>query len=106
MADGTFTAGKSRTIGVEPTTLRDLLLDPEGRADLFPGRTAELRSRPTAKSIRIAIGPGVALLSLEPASNGRTKVSVAHEKLPAAADVDEWEFYWGEWLDAIDPGAS
>ena len=39
------------------------------------------------------------LTSLEP---GRTKVAVQHEKLPTYDSVEEWKFYWAEWLDAID----
>jgi len=101
-ADGTFEASKSKTIAVDVDAVRAMLLDPEGRADLFPGFETELRSKPTTKSLRVAIGPGVALFDFAPRSDGRVTATVAHQKLPAAADVDEWKAYWSDWLDALD----
>ena len=103
--DGTFTAGKSQTITVDGDRLRDLLLDADSRTDLFPGHHTELRSKPTSKTIRIAIGPGVVQVGIGPASNGRAKVTVSHEKLPSYDLVEEWKFYWAEWLEAIDQPA-
>lgn len=104
MADGTFTAGRSRTVGVDADLLRSLLLDEDGRAALFGGLPTELRSRPTAKAIRFALGPGVALVDLQPKADGRTRVSVAHERLPEAGDVGHWKAFWGDWLEALDEG--
>ena len=101
--DGTFTAGKSKTITADAEGLRSLLLG-DDRDELFGGLRAELRSKPTSKSIRLAIGPGVALITIEPMANGRAKVIVDHEKLPAATDVPEWKFFWGEWLESLDEG--
>lgn len=99
--DGTFTAGKSRTIPIEAEALRAILLDDTQRADVFPGDVTELRSKASTKTVRIGIGPGVALIALEPLDDGRTKVDVAHEQLPTFDDVDKWKFYWTEWLDAL-----
>ncbi len=101
-ADGTFTAGKSRTVAVDGDELRRLLLDDDHRADLLGGVDAELRSKPTSKSIRLAIDPGIAVVDLSPAGDGRTKVTVAHERLPLFDQVAEWKFFWSEWLDALD----
>jgi hypothetical protein len=100
MADGTFTATKSKTVPVEHELLRKTLL--EDRADLFPGIDTELRSKPTSKTVRLVIGPGTAEIALDPTGDGRTKVSVAHAKLPTAADVEMWRGYWGEWLEALE----
>ncbi len=100
--DGTFTAGKSRTIAVNGDVLRKMLLDDQLRADLFPGKQTELRSKPTSKVPRVAIGPGTAQIAIEPRRDGRTKVVISHERLPTLDDVAEWRFYWSEWLDAID----
>lgn len=105
MADGSFTANKSRTVTVDGDELRHLLLDDDGRAHLFPDVATSLRSKPTAKALRLAVGPGVATVSLEDRGDGRTKVTIAHERLPAFADVEEWKFYWAAWLDAIDEPA-
>lgn len=102
MADGTFTAGKTRTIDVDGDALREMLFDDEARADLFPGITTEMRSKPMAKVPRIAIGPGVAQISIAPKPGGRATVIIAHERLPEAADVELWKAYWTEWLTALD----
>lgn len=102
MADGTFTANRSKTVAAEAGKLREFLLDDEHRLDLFGGEVTELRSRPTAKAIRLAVGPGVATIGLEARPDGRTKVTVQHQKLPISDDVDRWKFWWEEWLEAID----
>lgn len=104
MPDGTFTANKTRTVDVDAEMLRSMLLESGSRADLFPGQDTELRSRPESKTIRIAIGPGVALIAIDPLDSGRVRISVSHERLPVAAEVEEWKAFWTEWLEAIDGG--
>lgn len=106
MADGTFTANKSKTVAADADKLRELLLDAEHRQDLFPGERTELRSKPTSKAIRLGLDPGVASISLDPRPDGRTKVVVQHEKLPAHDDVERWKFWWDEWLVAVDQDGS
>lgn len=101
MLDGTFTANKSRTIELDASELRAALLDEGARDDLFPDGSTRLRSRPTSKAVRIEIGPGVAGFALEERPDGRTKVTVSHEKLPTYDDVERWKFWWSEWLDAL-----
>ncbi|MDJ0771404.1 MAG: hypothetical protein QNJ12_21640 [Ilumatobacter sp.] len=101
MADGTFTAGKSKTVPVAADELRALLFDADARSDLFPGHDTELRSKPTSKAVRIAIGPGSALFTIEPKADGRTKVTVSHERLTTVDELPAWKFFWGEWLDAL-----
>ena len=100
--DGTFNAGKSRTVAAAAADLKAMLIDDADRADLFPGFETELRSRPTSKTVRIGIGPGTAQIALEALPDGRTKVSVVHEKLPSFDEVEQWKAYWSEWLEAID----
>ncbi len=100
--DGTFTAGKSRTVSADGAALRTMLLDANARTDLFPGHHTELRSRPSAQAIRIAIGPGVVQIGIGSASDDRIKVTVSHEKLPTYELVQEWKYYWTDWLDALD----
>ncbi len=102
MADGTFTANKSRTVTIDHDVLRRLLLDDIDRAHLFPDIATEVKSKPTAKTIRMTIGQGVAKIRLEDRSDGRTRVTIEHEQLPTFDEVEEWKFYWTEWLDAID----
>ena len=100
--DGTFTAGKSRTVTADGDTLRELLFNDAHRADLFPGWDTALRSKTDSKVVRIAIGPGVAQIAIDPKPDGRIRVAVAHERLPAPEDVESWKAYWADWLEAID----
>lgn len=102
MADGTFTANKSKTVTLNGEEFRQLLLDEEHRVHLFPNVATEVLSKPTAKAIRLSVGPGVAIIRLDGLVGDRTKVTVQHERLPTFDDVEEWKFYWAEWLDAID----
>lgn len=102
MPDGTFTANKSATITIDAGWLRSALLDDEARGDLFPGVATVLRSRPSAKSLRVEVGPGVAGFGLEDRGDGRTTVTIQHSKLSAFEDIEEWKFYWADWLDALD----
>lgn len=102
--DGTFRASKSRTVAVDAAELRALLLSDDDRADLFPGLATDLRSRPDTKVPRIAIGPGVAQIDIEPKPGGSATVTISHEELPEFEDVAHWKEYWSEWLAAIDAG--
>jgi hypothetical protein len=102
MADGTFTANRQRTTTVDATALRALLLDDAGRAALFPAHDTTLRSRPASKALRVGFEDGVALVDLAARNDGRTTVTIAHEKLPSADAVTLWKDFWGEWLEALD----
>lgn len=100
-ADGTFTASASRTVDVDPDALRADLLDDARRAALLPDVTTTLRSRPTAKSVRLGVADGIVLIGLEPRPDGRVRVTVAHERLASPADVERWRGHWSAWLDEL-----
>ena len=100
--DGTFAAGKSKTVRVAADELRAALLDEDGRADLFPGVETTLRSKPSSQTIRLGMGTGVVLIGVGDTGDGRAKVTVSHEKLATYDEVAEWKFWWSEWLDALD----
>jgi hypothetical protein len=100
--DGSFTASRSRTVSVDADILRGLLLDDRDRGDLFPELETELRSRLTSKAVRIAIGSGVATISLDQRDDGRTRVAIHHQRLPSPTEVEYWQGYWSEWLSALD----
>jgi hypothetical protein len=102
MADGTFTANKSRTITADVELLDRMLRHADDHADLFPGEVTELRSRSGAKAVRIGIGGGTAVISVEPKGDDRARITIQHTALPAFDDVERWKFYWKEWLDALD----
>lgn len=101
MADGTFTANKSRTLDIDADQLRSLLLDPDGRDVLFPAHEPELRSRPDAGALRLGLGQGVAGIAIDPRDDGRTTVSIGHEKLPTSDDVELWKEFWADWLTVL-----
>lgn len=102
VADGTFTAGRSRTVHVDAELLRATLLDDDDRVDLFPGVDTELRSRPTSKNVRLAIGGGTAEIAIAPKGDGRATVTVAHAKLSTPDEVEWWKAWWTDWLDALE----
>lgn len=104
-SDGTITANVSRTVHAAAALVREALLDESAHRDLFGGLDSELCSRPSARSLRVAIGPGIALFTIATRDDGRITVTIAHEKLPEADDVDHWKAYWREWLQALDGAA-
>lgn len=101
--DGTFTAGRSRTLSIDPDDLRRRLLDDRCRNEMFGQVPTELRSGPSARTLRLGIGDTVALVSIEARGAGRARVSVAHEKLRSHEDVQHWKQWWGHWLDDLAP---
>ena len=102
-SDGTFACSKSRTVSVEADVLRKMLLSDEHRSDLFPDQATELRSKPETKAIRLGIGPenAVAIVGLTDVGDGRATIAIQHERLPTYESVEEWKFYWSDWLDAV-----
>jgi hypothetical protein len=104
LMDGTFTAGKSKTMELDVAAFRELLLDADARSDLFPGFDTELRSKPGSKAIRVGLDDAVVLFSFDPAPSGRTRLTVTHEQLGSPGEVDVWKKYWGDWLEAVAAG--
>jgi hypothetical protein len=102
VADGTFTANRSRTIDTDHAALAELLRDGEGRAELFPGLAPELRSRPTSKNVRLGIDGGVVEIAIAPKGDHRATVHVSHARLASPEEVAHWKAFWGDWLDALD----
>src|SRR5690606_8526562 len=92
--DGTFTVSKSKTLDLDPDELKALLLDENAHADLFPGLDTEIRSKPGTRNPRIALGGGSALFSIDPAGEGRVRLTVSHERLADPEDVEQWRHYW------------
>jgi hypothetical protein len=100
--DGTFSVNASRTVAIGAVDLRERLLDDAQRKELFADHDTELRSKQASKNVRIRIDGGTVEFALEPRDDGRTKVAVAHTKLPSADDVGRWKAYWSDWLAALD----
>jgi hypothetical protein len=101
-ADGTFSLGKTRTVAFDGSELRAMLLDEDGRRDLFPSFETTLRSKPTTKVLRIGLEIGMALFTIAPATGGRTSVNVTHDGLTRVEDVELWKQFWSDWLEALD----
>jgi hypothetical protein len=99
--DGSFEVSASRTARLDADLLRSMLLDDTERADLFPPHETTLRSRPSAKALRIGMPEGLALFTLVPGKDGRVRVTVAHSALPSAPAAAAWREYWQEWLAAL-----
>jgi hypothetical protein len=110
MADGSFSAGKTRTVTVDLAALRSLLVDDADRSALFPGLETHLRSKPGSKALRVGVAIddhaiGSALFSFTPKADGRVMINVSHDGLPDAAAVERCKQYWTDWLAAIDETA-
>lgn len=101
-ADGTFSLGKTRTVAFDGAELRAMLLDDDGRRDLFPAFETTLRSKPTTKVLRIGLEIGTALFTITAAAGGRTSVNVTHDGLTRVEDVELWKQFWADWLEALD----
>ena len=99
--DGTFSASKSKTMAIDGAALRALLLDDEGRADLFGGESIELRSRPTSNNVRLGMPLGTAEIVIDERDDGRVRITVAHERLEEYDDVARWKDFWAGWLDDL-----
>ena len=107
MADGTFSAGKTRTVMVDLAQLRTLISSDADRVMLFPGLDTHLRSKPTSKGLRVGVAidgekAGSALFSFTPKADGRVMINVSHDGLADAFAVARWKNYWADWLVAID----
>lgn len=110
MPDGTFSVSRSRVVALQPDEVRELIMDDRGRADLLPGFTLELLSKPTVKAPRFAFHAGDESIgrvafAMDAASGDRTNLTVTHSLLPTPDEAEHWKAYWREWLDAL-KGAS
>lgn len=102
-ADGSFEVSATRTVRLA-VDLRALLLDDDGRRELFGGLESTMRSRPTSKSLRIGLPEGSLLVTLTSLPDGRTRVNVAHGGLPTQQDAARWKDFWADWLAAVAAG--
>lgn len=39
---------------------------------------------------------------MEAKGEARSRIAVAHERLPTYDEVEVWHFYWADWLAALD----
>ncbi|MBL8929981.1 MAG: hypothetical protein JNL54_07660 [Kineosporiaceae bacterium] len=69
---------------------------------------AELNSRWShprgRRQIRLAFGESVAGITLHELTGGRLRIVVEHRGLASVDEVEQWKFYWSDWIDAVDDG--
>jgi hypothetical protein len=101
-ADG-FEVSASRTIGVPVERLFAAWDDPEERERWLPG--AEMRTRTATAPVRARYdwedGTTRVAVWFEPAGEGRSRVSMAHQKLPDADTADGMKAWWRTRLDTL-----
>ncbi|MGL5827842.1 MAG: hypothetical protein ACRCYU_24005 [Nocardioides sp.] len=100
MHDGTFGVSRSKVISRGLASLRALLLNDADREELL-GMPSTLRSKPTSKALRFRLDQGDAVFSFVDRPDGKTGVTVSHEKLPDTAAIAVWREYWADWLSAM-----
>ena len=98
MADG-FSISVTRTINATPERALAAFTDETVRATW---QTAPMRRRPT-RARNVARfdwdePPSRVVVSLAPKADGRTAITVGHEKLPDAATGEQFKARWREWL--------
>ncbi len=95
-----FTAGAAKTVAVPPERLFDAFVDAQLRARWLPD--AELRERTATRprSARFDWPDGTTRVIVGFAAKGPSKgtVSLAHERLADAAEVERMKAYWRERL--------
>jgi uncharacterized protein YndB with AHSA1/START domain len=102
LADG-FSVGVAKTFGVPVEWLWAAFADEAGRSRwLEPGLLRERTAQP-GRSARfdVAGGPSRVAVSLASKGEAKTAVTVQHERLAAAADVEERRAFWKERLAAL-----
>ncbi len=101
MADG-FSVSVTRTVDVGPEVALAAFTDEAIRTTWLP---VPMRQRPT-RARNVARfdwdePPSRILVSLVPKGDGRTAVTVAHERLPDAEAGEQFKGRWREWLAAL-----
>ncbi len=107
MADGTFSVSRSRTLPDGGPDIRALLLSESDRKELVPGFDLTLRSKPESKSLRFGFAQdgeplGMLLFAFDPATKGRIRLTVTHDKLDSIDLGEHWKQFWSEWLDGVE----
>lgn len=107
MKDGTFTISRSRSMDLDPEEFRHALFEDDARAELLPGLSSTLRSKPTTKAPKFSLsdarsGDDLGILQFRVDTYGsRPKLVVTHEKLPTPEAGEHWKDYWAAWLEDL-----
>jgi hypothetical protein len=99
-ADGTFTAGASKTVAVSVERAFEAFMDPELRERWLPGVVLRERTSRSGRSARFDWQDGAERLNVSFLAGGESKsqVAVEHERLPDPAAAERMKAYWRERL--------
>ncbi len=99
---GTYEANKSRTFGVDVSTLYGMFADARRRKKWLPEGPARIRTKIEDRSIRFDWEDGTQVnLFFDAKGDAKSTVAVQHAKLASRADVDAAKAAWQARLDAL-----
>jgi uncharacterized protein YndB with AHSA1/START domain len=97
-----FTAGRSKTLAVPLADLYAAWADARKRGKWLNEPGLVIRKATEEKSIRITWADGTSVeVMFYPKGEGKSQVTIEHNKLALAGDVEKSKAYWGEKLDAL-----
>jgi len=98
-----FSISVSKTIGATPERTSDALTDPSLRKAWLPGAPIRVRRSTRGRSARFDWDdpPSLVGVMLFAKGEGRTQVSLGHEKLPDADAAERLKLMWRERLAAL-----
>ena len=101
-----FSVGVTRTVAASPEAVTEAFRDPGRRATWFPDAPLEVRAGYTGKRGRYdwTDPPSKVWVDLVDKGDGRTTVTVTHERLPDGQAVAAMKELWREALDRLKSG--
>lgn len=94
-----YQVGKSKTINATPQDAFNLLAETDFLAARLPGFTLTITTATPAKSIRIALSDGGRVdVQFYPKGSGRTQVTVNHNKIQDASQIQPMKDRWDSIL--------
>ena len=103
MADGTYTANASKTVGVPVATLFQAFRNERMRERWLGDVGLKVRTVRPGKSLTAAWEDGSTRITVAfiPKGEQKSQVAMAHEKIPDAQTVDELKAFWRERLNDL-----
>jgi uncharacterized protein YndB with AHSA1/START domain len=101
--DGFFTVNASKTVAVPVEELYAAVTDPERRDDWLPGVYLTERTATAPKGARYDWGDGSTrvVFGFEPKGEGKSVVSLQHERLPGSESAATMKAFWRERLSTL-----
>ncbi len=103
MADGTYTANASKTVGVPVQMLFEAFRNEVMREGWLGSIELTIRTVRPGKSLTAAWDDGSSRITVAfiPKGEEKSQVALAHEKIPDAQRTDELKAFWQERLNAL-----